>query len=465
MRSYFPVKILVFSACIFLMRPICVVADAPYLGMGAKSGEVTSNSAIVHVRLTESVGQKFNHSIPGKLGKARIHYSLSENMEKNALTEWMSSSSDTDYYLQFEIPDLKADTRYYYRAEMIETTSDKERFSDIFSFKTAPMPTDRKDIHFQVTTCQSTQGLPTYSTMLSQNPDFLVSAGDTVYYDKFDVRSEEEAYWIYQKDYGTPYTINYFARTSAYFMKDDHDYRYNDADPYSDRAINTSSYIEGPNGVNQDLKRADKTWLTHNEGIEIFKRVFPSSEKPYRTFRWGKGIQIWLLEGRDFSSENKIADSPDKTIWGQEQKKWLQETLLNSDADFRVIISPTPLIGPDKPHKRDNHANQNGFMVEGRNFMDWMIKEGITDNTFFICGDRHWQYHSIYRELVHEFCSGPTSQFKVQRVPKPEDGVIEQPYNGPTGGFLSVKYTNPKLISFEHYNERGKLQNIKTFSH
>ena len=68
-----------------------------------------------------------------------------------------------------------------------------------------------------------------------------------MYYDKFDVRSKEEAYWLYQKDYGTPYTINYFAQTSSYFMKDDHDYRYNDADPQSNRAVNTIR-IEGPNG-------------------------------------------------------------------------------------------------------------------------------------------------------------------------------------------------------------------------
>ncbi len=97
--------------------------------------------------------------------------------------------------------------------------------------------------------------------------------------------------------------------------------------------------------------------------------------------------------------------------------------------------------------------------------MDWMIENNLVENTFLVCGDRHWQYHSIYKDKVHEFCSGPTSQFQVQYVPKPTAGVIKQPYNGPTGGFLTVKYDTEKTVSFEHYGETGKLLNKKTFSH
>ena len=454
-------KLIVAMLFAFTSHP--VVAEAPYLGMGAKSGEVSAHAATIHIRLSESVGQQRNHGIPGKLGKARIRYSLSPKITPTSLSEWRSSSLEDDYYLQYHLTDLEPNSRYYYQAELVDSATKRTRLSDVFSFKTAPRPNHREDIHFQVTTCQSSQGLPTYDVMRRQNPDFLVSAGDTVYYDKFDIRSKEEAYWLYQKDYGTPYTINYFAQTSSYFMKDDHDYRYNDADPQSDRAIDTIR-IEGPNGLDSDLNRSDKTWLTHQEGIDVFKQAFPSSDLPYRTFRWGKGVQIWLLEGRDYRSKNKMPDGPNKTIWGGKQKAWLKETLLASDADFRVIISPSPLIGPDKPHKIDNHANENGFMVEGRGFMDWMIDNKLVENTFLICGDRHWQYHSIYKNKVHEFCSGPTSQFKVQHVPKPEKGIIKQPYNGPSGGFLTVRYKANKGISFEHYGERGKIQNSKTFS-
>ena len=47
-------------------------------------------------------------------------------------------------------------------------------------------------------------------------------------------------------------------------------------------------------------------------------------EQTYRTFRWGKDLQIWLVEGRDFRSPNNMPDGPDKTIWGAEQKAVVQ---------------------------------------------------------------------------------------------------------------------------------------------
>ena len=37
-------------------------------------------------------------------------------------------------------------------------------------------------------------------------------------------------------------------------------------------------------------------------------------ERTYRTFRWGRGLQIWLVESRDFRSANTMKDGPDKTI-------------------------------------------------------------------------------------------------------------------------------------------------------
>ncbi len=449
---------------IFCLAFFCdlTCSDAPRLGMGARSGEITEDSAIVQIRLTESFGQERNFGIPGKTGKARIHLSRHDEMADATKTLWQEASKENDYHLQFPIADLKPKQRYFYQAELKEKDGMPSRMSEIFSFKTAPKSTDRKEIMFQVTTCQSAHGLPTYTLMERQKPDFLISAGDTVYYDRYDVRSKEEAYWLYQKQYGTPYTINYLAHIPAYFMKDDHDYRYNDADPFSKHPVKFQKHKDEPNGLNPNFNRADKTYLTHEEGVEVFKHVFPSSNMPYRTFRWGKGVQIWLLEGRDFRSDNRLPDGPKKTIWGGTQKAWLKKTLLESDADFRLVVSPTPLIGPDKPNKIDNHANANGFMHEGRAFLDWMINQQLHINTFLITGDRHWQYHSIYDDLVHEFSSGPTSQFKVHHVPKPKNGVIKQPYNGPTGGFMSVNYKDMAL-SITHYDERGRKQNSENF--
>ncbi len=33
-----------------------------------------------------------------------------------------------------------------------------------------------------------------------------------------------------------------------------------------------------------------------------------------RTFRWGKTLQIWLVEGRDYRSPNNMPDGPEDPV-------------------------------------------------------------------------------------------------------------------------------------------------------
>ena len=54
-----------------------------------------------------------------------------------------------------------------------------------------------------------------------------------------------------------------------------------------------------------------------------------------------------------------MTDGPGKSIFGEEQKRWLFETLKASDATFKVIINANPILGPDRRSKNDNYANSN----------------------------------------------------------------------------------------------------------
>jgi phosphodiesterase/alkaline phosphatase D-like protein len=99
-------------------------------------------------------------------------------------------------------------------------------------------------------------------------------------------------------------------------------------------------------------------------------------------------------DGRDFRSPNRTPDGPSKTIWGVEQKAWFKRTVQQSDATWKLLISPTPLVGPDRPNKNDNHSNA-GFSHEGDEIREW-LKAHAPDNFYVICGDRHWQYHSVH---------------------------------------------------------------------
>ncbi len=439
-----------------------------YLGSGAKAGEITDRTAIIHVRLSSTPGQNTESLIPGLAGQARLLYGTDDSYKQVSTTNWETARAEADYSNQFHLNDLKAARRHFYRVEFRENSDSPSSFSATHSFVTAPVADQRAPVMFHLTTCQDIHGESTYRPMIEQRPDFCISAGDTVYYDGQGLaRNVPQAWQAYQKMFGLPTMKEYYQNVGGYFMKDDHDYRFNDADPYmkgkwvtEKKADPQARYTETKG--NQKL---DVAWLSHEEGIRVFKQVFPMGEKTYRTVRWGKGVQIWMVENRDFRSPNNMEDGPEKSIWGKEQKKWLMDTLVASDADYRIIISPNPIIGPDRLMKGDNHANLNGFWHEAQEFLNW-LKDKELKNVIIMNGDRHWQYHSIDKRngrSTHEFSCGPTSDDHTQQVPPIYEGV-ERPYSASRGGFLGVRYKpEDRSLAVEFYSMKGESLNREAF--
>ena len=153
-----------------------------------------------------------------------------------------------------------------------------------------------------------------------------------------------------------------------------------------------------------------------------------------------------LAEGRDFRSPNKALDGPDKSMWGQKQREWLKSTLKASDAKWKLVISLTPMVGPDDAYQKDNHASLQGFRHEADAFFDWTEQSKI-DNRFLMCGDRHWQYHSIHPSGINGFAVGALNDESARMgVPPGADfgtdpeGLLRQPFTSPksSGGFLQV---------------------------
>ena len=121
----------------------------------------------------------------------------------------------------------------------------------------------------------------------------------------------------------------------------------------------------------------------------------------------GKIFKSGSLEGRDFRSPNQMADGPEKTILGKKQKEWLFKTLDASEAKFKLVFSPTPIVGPDRKNKKDNHANKI-FAHEGQELRDRLSQY---KDLIVLCGDRHWQYASRDEDSdLWEFGCGPGSE-------------------------------------------------------
>lgn len=436
---------------------------------GVKVGEVTPDSAIVWMRLTAQPARRTDGLVrrgrpmgplpagvtaadlegacPAAAGQVRFRYGTREDLADGQATPWVPVAPEPhDSTHQFRLTGLRPGTVYHYAAETAGPGGMPLHGALRGRFETAPPPDRFADVSFTVVTGQAYKdidhpdGFHIYEAMAKLAPRFLVPTGDTVYYDSEDPRATTVALARYhwQRMYGFPRHIAFHLRVPGYWEKDDHDTLSDDCWP--------------------TLAPRFMLPLTFPDGLRLFREQVPMGEKTYRTFRWGKGLQVWFVEGRDFRSPNTMPDGPDKTIWGAEQKKWLKETLLASDADWKVLVSPTPIVGPDRAKgKNDNHSNA-AFQHEGDEMRQWFQKH-LPTNFFIACGDRHWQYHSVHPETrVEEFSCGPASDEHAGGSPGPEPRYHR--FHRVQGGFLSVAVSragDQGAITFRLHDVQGKV--------
>ncbi|MGI9240712.1 MAG: alkaline phosphatase D family protein [Verrucomicrobiales bacterium] len=431
------------STLLFLFALVSAANAGGQFANGVKIGEVTDSSAVLWTRLTESPqadNRVANWSeddphwrTPGAAGGVRFSYWPAGSPEKSVSTDWAEVDAGSDYCHQAKINDLAPAQEYVFKAESKEAQLQG-------TFTTAPDPVSDASITFVVSTCQDfprrddkANGHIIYRSMLEHEPAFFVQTGDTLYYDKPDPYAKDiaTARYKWNRLYALPNLRSFHTKVPSYWLHDDHDVLKNDCWP-------GQSY-------------GDLTW---DQGLAVWREQIPQSEKPYRTFRWGSNLQIWLPEGREFRSPNRMPDGPDKSILGKEQWRWLEQSMRASDAKFKLFISATPVVGPDRKGKKDNHANR-VFSYEGERLRSFL---NSIPGCFVINGDRHWQYHSIDPVTgLNEFGSGPASDQHAGGFKK-ELQEEWQPFLRIKGGYLSVEVNSDTAI-VRHHDVHGEVVN------
>ena len=381
-------------------------------------------------------------------GEVKLTYFPENDADQQIETEWVRVDEDKNFTTQWRLENLSPDTHYFVKIEARAGAATAISDEIEGSFITPPAADQEKDINFCIVTCHdymrrdSTAGHKIYKAMSKLAPDFYVHTGDIEYYDNAEPFAMTEALMRFKWDrlFALPLQREFWTQTTSYFMKDDHDALYNDAWP--------------------GMTYGTVSW---ERGLEIFDREqFPSNELPYKTVRWGKDLQIWITEGRNYRSVNTDPDGPGKTIWGKEQKEWLFRTMEESDATFKILISPDPIIGPDRENKHDNYSNSN-WKYEGDEIREFINQH---DNIFICNGDRHWQYVSHIKDTnLWEFSCGAGSDIHAGGWSQ-EDVRPEHLFLRVKGGFLngSVSRSNDKaVLTFRHYDVDGRVVHTEEF--
>lgn len=375
---------------------------------------------------------------PGAAGEVRLIYFPRNSETLKRVTDWRITEAGHDFCCQWKLDGLQAGTRYVTVVEARPVGRKEVTAVLRGGFETAPQPDQQTPHTFCMTTCHDyirrddDTGHRIYPAMTRLDPDWMIHAGDVEYYDKPNpyAWTIDLMRFKWARLFALPKVRDFYSNHTSYFIKDDHDTLKNDCWPGQKYGS-----------------------VSFEQGVRLFnEEQFPSRTPRYTTVSWGKDLQFWILEGRDYRSPNTMKDGPEKTILGAEQKAWLLQSLRASTATFKLVFSPTPLVGPDRNSKTDNHANET-FEYEGHQLRTVLSE---IPGVIVLSGDRHWQYASVDSQTgLWEFGCGPGSD-RHELGWREGDVRPEHRFLRVRGGFLSGQLSyhqpdsQPRLLIRHH---------------
>jgi alkaline phosphatase D len=151
----------------------------------------------------------------------------------------------------------------------------------------------------------------------------------------------------------------------------------------------------------------------------------------YGTFRTGN-CEFYLLDTRSHRDMHDVQSpsNPSLSMLGKEQRKWLEESMTASDAEFFFVISSVPMMIPhngaggfesDAANKEESWV---AFQHERDSLIDFWDK--LNRPVMVMTGDLHNSFSIRVTDRVWEFCCGPHNS--VNHVPKLDEG--DRPING-----------------------------------
>jgi len=337
--------------------PAAASAANPFTN-GVTAGEITDSSAIVW----------------GQTKKAGTVTAEVTQGHGTAVAK-LKAAASRDFTVQRTFTHLKPGTKYSYK--FCEGT----KCSDTGHFQTAPKPNQSKTIHFAYSGDESAQpavgqhqpfwgSFKAFKSMTAEHNNFNIDFGDTIYSDPevagaHTALTVKQKWAMYRKKLSVPNQLKVRESTGLYNHWDDHEF------------IN-------------DFSKAENGAKLYRAGVKAFRTYEPVTYSKqngiYRTFRWGKNLEVFFLDMRSFrsakASANGVCDnggspdlaptapqstrnvfsalvpslanppppaclakinSPNRTMLGQRQYNQFMSDVTASNAKWKVVMTEDPI--------------------------------------------------------------------------------------------------------------------------
>ena len=449
---------LVVLAAAGMLAFAAVAADAatPGFQYGVAAGEITPTSAVLWTRSSGA-------------GAVNLEVSRSRFFQPQLPLTGAAARMGNDWAVSIRVENLRPATRYYYRFSRIRSVS------RVGTFETAPMSISAPNVRFAISgdadATAGADGKPgfnrfeVYGRMAAERNDFNINLGDTIYSDSEIggspvARTVAEKWGKYKLGLALPALQELRASAGLYSHWDDHEF------------IN-------------DFSRAEHGGAIYAAGVKAFTDYAPvakpSANGLYRTFRWGKNLELFFLDERSFRSakaaqvcggdlaptapqavrdafstlapglKNPVApaclaaiNDPSRTMLGARQYAAFTKAIKASTATWKVIVNEVPI----QQFYALPYDRWEGYAAERERLLRFL--QANVRNVVFLTTDTHANLVNEvrYKTLggapegtgIWEVVTGPVA---TNSFAKEIDGVLGQKGAGTAIGALFFKPPPP----------------------
>ncbi|MFQ5752718.1 MAG: alkaline phosphatase D family protein, partial [bacterium] len=177
-------------------------------------------------------------------------------------------------------------------------------------------------------------------------------------------------------------------------------------------------------------------------------------------FRYTYGrVDFFFLDVRYYRDPNKAPDTPQKTMLGEKQFKWLMSELENSQALFKVLVS-----GSGWSSAKGMGGDSWASFINERNVLFDFIRDHEITGVVLLSGDTHvgelnvipWSDKGGYDfyDLVSSPLAQPSTDSWLER--RPERRIRPVFFSGPNFGVIDFRFgISPELI-FQLLDSEGR---------
>jgi len=327
-------RLRVLAAAVLAVWAAAASADEP--GLLLTVGEVSDRGAVVWIRGGSSSPVSITYARAGGGEERQAQVALSLAADRTGKTA---------------LSGLVPGTRYHYKATQGGASAEGE-------FVTAPAPDSEAPVRFAWSgdlgsrdNCRRvTDGYPIFRAMARVPVDFFLFVGDTIYGDHvcdgpefvpgsgFVAKTLPQYHAKHRYNRADAALQAYFRQTAVFAIWDDHEV------------------------VNDFSGSVEPRMPTGRQAFLDYFPIVPPREEPgrlYRRFRWGRFLEVFILDTRQYRSANSDPDGPGKTMLGLAQRRWLVEGVAGSSALWKVVVTSVSLSVPTGRKVRDSWSNAN----------------------------------------------------------------------------------------------------------